>query len=325
MKAVVCHRWGSIEELAIERIAEPRPGPDEILIEVEASGINTTDLLLVRGEHQTSRSLTLPYVPGLETAGRVIACGERVTRFAPGARVMALLSSGGLAERAVAKESEAFAIPAGMKDESAGAFPVSYISSHLALHWNGRLLEGETLLVLGSSGGVGYAAVQIGKAMGARVIAGASSPEKLAIAREAGAEEVLDYSRGKLKESVMEMTAGRGVDVCFDPIGGALSDEALSTLAWGGRILILGFVGGFQQIAANRLLVRNRSAIGCSGRHFRLHAPEKLARSVDMLLHWVEHGNLRPRVDRVLPLERSVEALQMLADRRVAGKVVVVP
>lgn len=326
IRAAVCRRWGGIDDVGIEQVPAPRPGPDEVLIDVKASGINTTDVLLISGSHQTNRMLTLPYVPGLETAGVVAQCGERVAHLKPGERVMALLPFGGLAEQAVAKASEAFPIPDSMSFEAAGAFPVSYISSHLALHWNGRLLEGETLLVLGSSGGVGFSAVQVGKSMGARVIAGASSADRLALVKNAGgADEVIDYSSENLKERVMELTGGKGADVCFDPIGGALSDAALSSLGWGGRILILGFVGGFQQIPANRLLVKNRSAIGCSGRHFRLHFPDKVARSADTLLRWYEEDKLNPLVSKTLPLVRTTEALQLLANRKVVGKVVITP
>ncbi len=325
MKAAICRSWGGIDEVRIEEVPVPRPGPDEVLIDVKASGINTTDLLLISGTHQTNRTLALPYLPGLETAGVVLECPIGASHLKPGDRVMALLPFGGLAQQAVAKASEVFAIPDRMRFEAAGAFPVSYLSAHLALHWNGRVQPGETLLVLGSSGGVGFSAVQIGKAMGARVIAGASSAERLEVVRDAGADEVIDYSRENLKEQVMSMTDGRGADVCFDPIGGALSQTALSSLGWGGRILILGFVGGFQQIPANRLLVKNRSAIGCSGRHFRLHAPDKLARSAEILLQWYEQGKLEPLVSQTFPLARTTQALQLLASRKVLGKVVVVP
>ena len=199
-----------------------------------------------------------------------------MTRFRPGDRVMATLAYGGLAEQAVAKEAETFAVPEGMPFEEAGAFPISYISSHVALRWQGRLEPGETLLVLGSAGGVGLTAVEIGKAMGARVIAGASTAEKLAVARDHGADDLVDYTAEKLTDRVMALTGDKGADVCFDPIGGELSDAALSSLGWGGRLLLVGFVGGVQQIPANRLLVKNRSALGCSLRYYRWHAPDKL-------------------------------------------------
>src|SRR5204862_1144342 len=203
-----------------------------------------------------------PFSPGLETAGVVAACGEGVTRFAVGDRVMAILAYGRLAEMALADEAETFAVPDGMPFDEAGAFPIAYISSHVAIRWQGRLEVGETLLVLGAAGGVGLTAVEIGKALGARVIAAASTAEKLAVARERGADETVDYATEKLTERVVALTDGKGVDVCFDPVGGELFDAALSSLGWGGRILLVGFVGGVPQIPANRLLVKHRAALG---------------------------------------------------------------
>ena len=205
-----------------------------------------------------------------------------MTRFRAGDRVMATLAYGGLAEQAVAKEAETFAVPEGMPFEEAGAFPISYISSDVALRWQGRLEPGETLLVLGSAGGVGLTAVEIGKAMGARVIAGASTAEKLAVAREHGADDLIDYTTEKLTDRVMALTGDKGADVCFDPSGRAVGCRAV--LARLGRALLLvGFVGGVQQIPANRLLVKHRAALGCSLRYYRWHAPDKLLRSVEEL------------------------------------------
>jgi NADPH2:quinone reductase len=195
----------------------------------------------------------------------------------------------------------------------------------VAIRWQGRLAAGETLLVLGAAGGVGLTAVEIGKAMGARVIAGASTVEKLAVARERGADETVNYATEHLTERVMALTDGKGADVCFDPIGGELFDAALSALGWGGRILLVGFVGGVQQIPANRLLVKHRAALGSSLRYFRWHAPDKLRRSVEELMRWYGEGKLRPLVTHRLPLERSAEAIRLLTERRAHGKIVVVP
>jgi NADPH2:quinone reductase len=276
---------------------------------------------MVAGSYQTKPPL--PFSPGLEAAGIVAACGDRVTRFKPGDRVMAILAHGGLAELAVAPEAETFAIPDRMSFDEAGAFPVAYISSHVALRWQARLEPGETLLVLGAAGGVGLTAVEIGKAMGARVIAAASTAEKLAVARERGADDVIDYTAQKLTDRVMALTDGKGADVCFDPVGGDLFDSALSSLGWGGRILLIGFVAGVPQIPANRLLVKHRAALGSSLRYFRWHAPDKLLRSVEELVRWYAEGKLRPLVTHRLPLERSVEAIRLLTDRKAHGKVVV--
>ncbi|MGH7385192.1 MAG: NADPH:quinone oxidoreductase family protein [Candidatus Rokuibacteriota bacterium] len=321
MRALICRAWGPIEDLTVEEVAPPTPAADEVLIDVRATSVNYADSIMVAGKYQTRPPF--PFSPGLETAGVVARCGAGVTRFRPGDRVMATLGWGGLAEQAVAKESETFAIPAGMSFEEAGAFPIAYISSDVAIRWQGRLEAGETLLVLGAAGGVGLTAVEIGKAMGARVIAGASTAEKLAVAREHGADDGIDYASENLTERVMALTGDRGADVCFDPIGGGLADAALSSLGWGGRILLVGFVGGVPQIPANRLLVKNRSALGCSLRHYRFHEPAKLQRSVQALLGWYAAGKLKPHVSHRLPLERGVEAIRMLTDRKALGKVVV--
>jgi NADPH2:quinone reductase len=323
MRAVTCHAWGAVETLKVEEIAAPTPAADEVLIDVRATSVNYADSIMVAGKYQTRPPF--PFSPGLETAGVVAACGARVTRFKPGDRVMATLAWGGLAEQAVAKEAETFAIPDGMSFAEAGAFPIAYISSDVAIRWQGRLEAGETLLVLGAAGGVGLTAVEIGKAMGARVIAGASTAEKLAVAQAHGADAVVNYATENLTERVMALTGDAGADVCFDPIGGELADAALSALGWGGRMLLVGFVGGVQQIPANRLLVKNRSALGCSLRYYRNQAPDKLRRSVEALMAWYREGRLKPLVSHRLPLERTVEAIKLLTDRKAHGKVVVVP
>ena len=323
MRAVICRAWGAVEDLTIEDVSAPTPAVDEVLIDVRATSVNYADSLMVAGKYQTRPPF--PFSPGLETAGVVARCGAGVTRFKPGDRVMATLSWGGLAEQAVSKEGETFAIPDGMSFEEAGAFPIAYISSDVALRWQGRLEAGETLLVLGAAGGVGLTAVEIGKAMGARVIAGASTPEKLAVAREHGADGLVNYATENLTERVMALTEDKGADVCFDPVGGELADAALSALGWGGRMLLVGFVGGVQQIPANRLLVKNRSALGSSLRYYRWHAPDKLRRSVEALVAWYGEGKLKPCISHRLPLEKTVEAITLLTARKAHGKVVVLP
>src|SRR6266403_5127215 len=323
MRAVICRAWGAVDDLRVEEVAVPAPGPDDVLIAVKATAVNYADALMTAGRYQTRPNL--PFSPGLETAGVVAACGAGVTRLKPGDRVMAILAYGGLAEMAIAPEAETFAIPAGMSFEEAGAFPVAYISSHVAIRWQGRLEAGETLLVLGAAGGVGLTAVEIGKAMGARVIAAASTAEKLAVARDRGADELVNYSTEKLTDRVMALTDGKGADVCFDPVGGALFDAALSALGWGGRILLIGFVGGVPKIPANRLLGKHRAALGSSLRYFRWHAPDKLRRSVEELLEWYAKGTLKPLVTHRLPLERGAEAIRLLSERKAHGKVVIMP
>src|SRR6266704_4792745 len=271
MRAVICRAWGPVDDLKPEHAAPPTPGPGQLVIDIKATGVNYADSIMVAGRYQTRPPF--PFSPGLETAGVVTRRGEGVTRFKTGDRVMAILAYGGFAGQALADEAETFPIPDAMPFDEAGAFPIAYISSHVAIRWQGRLEAGETLLVLGAAGGVGLTAVEIGKAMGARVIAGASTAEKLAVAQEHGADALINYTAESLTERVMSLTNGAGVDVCFDPVGGDLFDAALSSLGWGGRILLVGFVGGIPRIPANRLLVKQRSALGCTLRYFRWHAP----------------------------------------------------
>lgn len=321
MRALICRQWGKVDELSLGEAPMPKPGADEVLIRVAATAVNYADSIMVAGRYQTKPEL--PFSPGLETAGTVTACGADVKGLAPGDKVMAILAYGGLAEYAVAPAAETWRLPASMSFAEAGAFPIAYISSDVAIRWQGRLEEGETMLVLGAAGGVGLTAVEIGKAMGARVIAAASTAEKLALAKAHGADETINYSTEPLTERVMALTGGKGVDVCFDPVGGPLFDAALSSLGWGGRILLIGFVGGVPQIPANRLLVKHRSALGSSLRYFRWNAPDKLKRSVDALFRWYGEGKLKPCISHRLPLERAVEALHLLTERQALGKVVI--
>jgi NADPH2:quinone reductase len=321
MRALICRQWGGIDRLELGEMPMPQPASDEVLIRVKATAVNYADAIMVAGRYQTKPPL--PFSPGLETAGVIESCGSEVTGLKKGDRVMAILAYGGLAEYAVAPAAETFRIPEGMGWVEAGAFPVAYISSHVAIRWQGRLEPGETMLVLGAAGGVGLTAVEIGKAMSARVIAAASTPEKLAVAVEHGADATINYASEKLTERVMALTDDKGVDVCFDPVGGDLFDAALSSLAWGGRILLVGFVGGIPQIPANRLLVKHRAALGSSLRYFRWHAPDKLRRSADELLQWYRDGKLRPCITHRCPLEGSVTALRLLTDRQAFGKIVV--
>ncbi|MCW5746945.1 MAG: NADPH:quinone oxidoreductase family protein [Alphaproteobacteria bacterium] len=321
MRALICHRYGGLDELSVGEAPVPTPAADEVLIRVKATAVNYADAIMVAGSYQTKPAL--PFSPGLETAGVVAARGRDVRGLQPGDRVMAILAYGGLAEYAVAPAAETYVIPDAMGFAEAGAFPVAYISSHVALRWQGRLEAGETLLVLGAAGGVGLTAVEIGKAMGARVIAAASTPETLAVAAAHGADATINYATEKLTERVMALTGDKGADVCFDPVGGKLFDSALSSLGWGGRIVLVGFVGGIPQIPANRLLVKHRAALGSSLRYFRWHAPDKLERSVAELLRWYGEGKLKPCITHRLPLERSVEGIRLLTERQAHGKVVV--
>lgn len=323
MRALVCSEWGDVSKLKISERNQPEPTSTQILVRCEASAVNYADAIMVSGKYQTKPEF--PFSPGLETAGTVVSCGEEITRFKPGDKVMCLLHHGGLAEFAVAEETDSWLIPDGMDFTHAGAFPIAYLSSDVAIRWQGRLEAGETLLVLGSAGGVGLTAVEIGKAMGARVIAGASTDEKLQVAKEHGADVLINYSSEDIKSAVMAATDNKGADVCFDPIGGDLFDVSLSSLGWGGRYVHVGFVGGVPQVPANRLLVKNRAALGSSLRYFRWYAHDKLTISVESLLQWYAQGKLNPRVTNEFSLEQGVEAIQMLTARRAVGRILVRP
>ena len=323
MRAIVIREPGDESVLQMGEAPSPVLGPADLRIRVRATAVNRADLLQRQGLYPPPPGASP--ILGMECAGEVVEMGPEARGFRSGQRVMALLPGGGYAEEAVVHHTCAMPVPDGMSDEEAGAFPVAYISSHVAIRWQGRLEAGETLLVLGAAGGVGLTAVEIGNAMGARVIAGASTPEKLAVAREHGADALVNYATENLTERVMALTDSKGADVCFDPVGGDLFDAALSALGWGGRILLVGFVGGVQQIAANRLLVKHRAALGSSLRYFRWHAPDKLQRSVDELLRWYAEGKLRPLITQRVPLERAIEAIRLLTDRKGHGKLVVLP
>ncbi|MBT6440889.1 MAG: NADPH:quinone oxidoreductase family protein [Alphaproteobacteria bacterium] len=321
MRAMICNAWGGLDTLHLSDHPAPEPGAGQVLLRVIAAAVNYADILMVRGEYQTRPAF--PFAPGLEAVGEVIECGEGVSEFSPGQRVMAFLNHGGFAEQALADKADCFAVPDEMSDDIAAGFLIGYVSSDTAIRWQGRLEDGETMLVLGAAGGVGLTAVEIGKAMGARVIAAASSAEKLALAGAHGADGLINYTSENLKVRVLELTDGEGADVCFDPVGGDLFDAALSSLGWGGRFLHVGFVGGIPQVPANRLLVKHRASLGSSLRYFRHHRPDQLRTSVNELLRLWRTGLLKPEISAVYPLSEAVQAMDAIESRRAVGKVVV--
>ncbi|QAT85984.1 acryloyl-coenzyme A reductase [Corallococcus coralloides] len=321
MRAIVCGTWGGPEQLTLAEVPAPVPKPDEVKIDVHACSVNFADLLMIGGTYQTRPAL--PFVPGLEAAGTIASAPEG-SGFQPGDRVVAILWHGGYAEQAVASVKETFLLPAGVSFDVAAALTSAYASTALALIRVAHLKPSEVLLVLGASGGVGLAAVQLGKALGATVIAVASTPDKLAIAREAGADHVIRHTDGDWKEQVLAAAGSSGVSVCFDPVGGPLFDPALSTLGWGGRYVLVGFAAGqVPNIPANRLLVKHRAVLGSSLRYFRYHDPAALRETMEQLFAWYEQGRILPRITVRLPLERTADGLRTLAERRAIGKVVI--
>lgn len=324
MKAVVCKQLGGPELLVVEDIAEPKVGPREIKIAVAGAGVNFPDVLIIQGKYQLKAQP--PFVPGAEVAGTVLEVGAQVTRFKPGDAVAALVNVGGFAERVVAPESNCLPVPAGIDLVALGAFPLVYGTSYHALKQRGQLKAGETLLVLGASGGVGLSAVQLGKRMGARVIAAASSADKLALCREHGADAVIDYSRESLKDAVKTLTQGQGADVIYDPVGGELGEECLSCIAWNGRYLVIGFASGpIPNLAANRLLLKGASAVGVFWGAFTQREPQVNAANFAQLFAWLADGSLKPYLSRRYALAEAPQALHDMMQRKVSGKVVIAP
>jgi NADPH:quinone reductase len=321
MRAVLCKELGGPEKLVIEDVPPPPIRPGTVRIAIRAAGVNFADTLLISGQYQDRPPL--PFIPGMEVAGVVSELGAGVSTLKVGDRVLASVGRGAYAEEVVVEADSAHPIPAAMDFVTAAAFPVAYSTSHGAYAWRGRLRAGESVLVLGASGGVGLTAVEIAKAMGATVIAAAGGAEKLAVAKRAGADHLIDYTREDLRERVKGITAGRGVDVVYDPVGGDAFDQSLRCIAWEGRIIIIGFAAGrIPQIPANLVLVKNIDVIGFFWGSYRRYKPELQAQSFQQLFHWFEAGKLKPHVSHRLPLEQVREALELLKTRKSTGKVV---
>lgn len=321
MRAVRCHAYGDLGNLVVEELPTPEPGPGQVLVEVHAVGINFADGLMVLGQYQEKPPV--PFTPGLEAAGVVAACGEGVTRVRPGDRVACLVDTGAYADTLLAPEDRLFPLPDGMDMATAAAFPVVYGTSHVALDRRARLQPGETLLVHGAAGGVGLTAVEIGRAMGATVIASASTPEKLAVAALHGAEHLIDYTREDLRQRVREITDGRGADVIYDPVGGDVFDASLRCIAWEGRLVVIGFASGrIPQAPANLLLVKNIAVIGLFWGAYRQRDPKVVRDSLETLFGWWAEGRLKPHVSHRLDLADAAAAIGLLRERRSTGKVV---
>lgn len=322
MRAVLCRDWGTADELTLGEVPPPAaPGAGEVRLAIAAAGVNFADLLMIGGRYQVRPSL--PFSPGLEAAGTVLECGPGVTRVRPGERALALLDYGAFAEQAVVRESDVFRLPDGLDFATAAGFAIAYGTAYGALRWEAALQPGERLLVHGAGGGVGLAAVEVGKALGAEVIATAGEPEKLALATAHGADHAIDYRSEDLRTRLKELCRGGGVDVVFDPVGGAVFDASLRAANWGGRIVIVGFASGeVPQIPANILLVKNVAALGFYWGSYRRHRPDMLPPAFEELFGWWRAGRLRPHVSQRMDLARAAEALALLRDRRSTGKLV---
>ena len=323
MKAVICKRHGLPDTLVIEDLPSPQAGSGQVVISVKAAGVNFPDVLIIQDKYQFKPPL--PFSPGSEVAGTIKAVGEGVTGLKPGDAVMALLNWGGYAEEVAVEAGRVAPIPKGLALDVAASFGITYVTSYHALKDRARIAPGESLLVLGAAGGVGLATVELGKLMGARVIAAASSADKLATCKRHGADELINYEQEDLREAVKRLTAGKGVDVVYDPVGGKFSEPALRSMAWNGRHLVVGFAAGdIARIPLNLALLKGCSIVGVFSGGFANHEPEKNRANLAEIARLLEQGKLKPLVSASYPLERAAEALNQMMNRKVQGKAVLV-
>lgn len=331
MRAVLCKQFGPPENLVLENVPAPIAGKGQVLVEVHACSINFPDVLIIQDKYQFKPKL--PFSPGAEVGGVIKALGEGVTGYRVGERVIAGTSWGGLAEEVAAPVDSLTRVPDGMDLKSASAFLMTYNTSYHALKDRAAIKPGESLLVLGAAGGVGIAAVELGKAMGARVVAAASSDEKLAIAKQRGADATIKYPSGaldrpaqkELSEIFKKASGGEGFDVVYDPVGGDYAEPAIRAMAWEGRFLVIGFAAGeIPRIPLNLALLKGCQIVGVFLGDFKRRFPVENARNVDALVALFKAGKVKPHISSVYPLERAGAAIRELADRRAKGKVVVV-
>ena len=322
MKALVCHTLTGPQDVRLElQWPEPKPGRGEVLVDVKAAALNFPDVLMTRGLYQERPPL--PFVPGLEFAGVVAEVGEGVARPRPGERVVGY-SGQAVAEKVVVRQESVMPMPETLDFAEASGISLTYFTSYHALKQRAQLQPGETLLVLGAGGGVGTTAVELGKIMGARVIAAASTPEKLDVARSLGADHLINYTTEDLRERLKEITGGGGVDVVYDPVGGALTEPAVRSLAWKGRFLVVGFAAGeIPKLAINLLLLRGASMVGVFWGAFAKREPQVQLQNARELWELFEAGKLKPVVGQVFPLEDGASALAALEGRQAKGKVVI--
>ena len=323
MKAVLCKSFGMPDTLVVENVAELMPAAGEVIVSVKACGVNFPDTLIVQGKYQFKPPF--PFSPGGEVAGVIKSLGDGVTNVRVGEAVIAFIGWGGFAEEVRCAATQVMPIPQGVPFPLAASFVLAYGTSYHALKDRAQLKAGETLLVLGAAGGVGLAACEIGKAIGARVIAAASTDDKLAICKQHGADDTINYSNGDLREQINALTNKRGVDVVYDPVGGEYSEAALRSLAWKGRHLVVGFAAGdIPKIPLNLTLLKGASIVGVFWGAFVKNEPAAFAQNMQALFVLLMQGKLRPLISATYPLERAADALNDMMQRRVVGKIVLV-
>ena len=322
MKAILCRAFGPPADLKLEETEKPKLGATGLRIDIHSAGLNFPDVLIVQGKYQLRPEF--PFSPGAEVSGIVAEVGERVSGFAPGDRVMAVCQTGGFAEQVVVHHGSAFKLESEMPFDAAAAMPLTYGTTYHALVDRAKLRAGETLLVTGAGGGVGIAAVQLGKALGATVIAAAGSPAKLEAAKAAGADHTVDYTSENLAERVKAITNQAGAGVIYDAVGGDVFDACLRAIAWEGRVLVIGFASGrIPDIPANRLLLKGCSAVGVYWGAFAARDPAANRRNFDRLFELYAEGKIDPKIGRTYPLADAARAIEDLENRQIVGKAVI--
>lgn len=317
----MCKTHGPADTLVVEDLPSLKPGPGEVVVAVHAAAVNFPDTLIIENKYQLKPSL--PFSPGGEVAGIVKSVGEGVSDWTPGERVIAVCGWGGFADEVVTAGHKLIRLPEGIPMDAAAALVITYGTTHYALKVRAALRPGETLLVLGAAGGTGLSAVELGKRMGARVIAAASSDEKLALCRRYGADETINYTREDLREALRRLTGGRGVDVIYDPVGGNYTEAALRHMAWEGRLLVIGFTAGeIPRPPLNLPLLKGCSIVGVFYGGFTEREPARAQKLMDELLGWLRDGLIHPHITQLRPIEEATAALQDFSARRVTGKVV---
>ena len=324
MKALLCKQHGLPDTLVVEEVADPVPGKGEVVVQMKAAGVNFPDVLIIQGKYQMKPPL--PFAPGAELAGIVTAVGAGVDNVKVGERVMGSSGHGAFAEKVRVSAAKLIPIPDGVDFDVAAAFTLTYGTSWHALKDRGELKRGETLLVLGAAGGVGLAAIEIGKLLGARVIAAASSPEKLAVCKEHGADALIDYSKEDLREAIKQLTDGNGPDVVYDPVGGAFAEPAFRSIRWRGRYLVIGFANGeIPKLPLNLPLLKGASIVGVFWGSYVSHEPASFAADLRTMFGHIANGELRPHISARYRLADGAKALDDLMNRKAIGKILITP
>ena len=323
MKALLCKQFGPPESLVLEDVPSPKPGPGEVVVAIKAASVNFPDVLIIQNKYQFKPPL--PFSPGSELAGVVKEVGPDVKSVKPGDKVIAFTTFGAFAEEVKTEAARLLPMPEGMGFDAAASFILTYGTTDHALRDRAQLKSGESLLVLGAAGGVGVAAIEIGKALGARVVACASSDDKLAVCREHGADETINYVDEDLRERIKALSAGKGVDVIYDAVGGPYTEPAFRSIAWRGRHLVIGFAAGdIPKLPLNLALLKGAAVVGVFWGDFTRREPQAFAESARQLARWYQEGRLKPHVSATFPLAKAADAMNLLASRKAKGKVVVI-